>query len=220
MSKFARAILCMAVLTLAMGSMAFAQKAVTDSQGRSITMTTPKASIPQVHHGGFDEPELITIFNNIGSGFNCCTGWTEGGSSSSVGLIYQEMAYTPTKTHDLAKMSIAMGYVNGTNGGTLATVADKSGEPTGKVLYKCNISNMPTFGSTSTEVNSCTVPKTKKVVLTAKKQFWLFYTPNSNEWAAWNLASSGSGNGCYTTNGTSWTCTDYNPQGAFAIYGR
>jgi len=222
MSKFARVMFCIAALTLCMATVAWGQKAITDQQGRSVTVTAPKPS----GHTARSVPVpagTITIFSNLGSpvGFNCCTGWTEGGSTSEVGLIIQAMAYTtPSKpaSTDLTSIEIALGYVNGTNGATLETVADKSGEPTGKTLAKCSISNMPTFGSTSTEVSTCKI--TKKVALKAKTQYWLVPLVESNEWGAWNLADSGSGNGCYTTNGTSWTCTNYSPQGAFGIFGK
>jgi len=213
--------LCLAALTLCMVSMAFGQHAVTDSQGRSVTATTPKFSTPEQVHSSAIEPETITIYSNIGSGYNCCSGWTEGGVNSAVGLIIQAQAFTPTATHDLAQIDIAMGYVSGTNGVKVYLETDNAGVPSGKKLFSCTRANLPTFGSTSTQLKTCKVAKTKKIRLLKNKQYWLVPIVNSDEWAAWNENSTGaSGNGAYTTDGVNWTTLLYNPNGTFDVLGR
>jgi len=201
--------------------MAFGQIAVTDSQGRGVTVTTPKSSTPQLIHSSPIEPETITIYNNIGSGFDPNDGWTEGGKDSYVGLVYQAMAFIPQATHYFARTDIAMGYVQGTNGLTLYLETDNSGVPSGKKLYTCKLKNLPVFGSTSTQVSTCKVPKSKKIKLTKNKRYWLVPLPNSDEWAAWNCNATGAnGLGAFTKDGVTWKWQNYNPNGAFDVLGR
>jgi hypothetical protein len=221
MTKFAGVMLSLAALTLCMTSIAFGQNAEINARGQSVTVTTPTFSTPERAQSIAADPETITIYSNIGSGYNCCDGYTEGGASSPVGLVYQAMAFTPKATHYLAQIDYAMGYVVGTNGLTMHVESDAAGVPSGKILWSCKRANLPTFGSTGTQLKTCKVAATKKVKLLKGKQYWLVPIPNSDEWAAWNLnGTNASGQGASTTDGTTWTAGDYNPNGAFDVLGR
>jgi hypothetical protein len=215
--------LCVAALTLCMAGMAFGQIATTDSHGRPITVTTPKSSTPRVIRGSGIEPETITIYNNVGSGYNGSSGFTESGIDSSVGAWYaQVMAFTPTKTHYLAEVEVAMGYVNGTEGFALHVETDKSGLPSNKSLYSCKITSMYGFGSSSTDLDTCKVPKAKKIALKAKTQYWVVVLVNSDEWAAWNFNATGATGPVAISedDGKTWTSEGTGSNGAFIILGK
>jgi hypothetical protein len=160
------------------------------------------------------------IFDSIGSGgYNCCSGWTVSAAGSVIGTQYwPAIQITPTKSGKVKSIAAGVGYVTGTNAAELAIYADASGVP-GKMLWSADVSDLPTFGSTST---ATVTAKVKKVKLKANTPFWVAVQTDANSpdtWDAWNQSE--------TTNaplaensGSGWTNYGSTTAGAVTVFGK
>ena len=159
------------------------------------------------------------IFDSIGGGgYNCCSGWTVSAAGSVIAAQYwPAIQITPTKSGTITKIDAGVGWVTGTNSADLAIYADKGGVP-GKMLWSGDVTDLPTFGDTSTETADA---KVKKVKIKANKPFWVAVQTDSNSpdtWDAWNQSE--------TTNaplaendGSGWTNYGSTTAGAVTLYG-
>jgi hypothetical protein len=164
---------------------------ITINGGRTTVMM--KAPSNTVTHSMGKQP-TSAFYDNIGTGgYQCCTGWTVSDGTP----INKE--YTPgnqiisLKSGTTKKISVGFGWVTGTNGGKVTLDKDCKGVPCGTIdkthLCRGKVSNLPTFGSTSTTVVSfkC-VAKLRK-----GKPYWVYVESLDNSWLAWNLSTSALG---------------------------
>jgi|ERR1022692_254590 hypothetical protein len=188
-----RVVLCLAVLML-IGATALAQ----DSKSSTITInggrTTVSMQAPSNVVRHLSKPAASPFYDNIaGAGYNAGVGWTVS-DGSPIGT-----EYTPgnqiisLKSGTTKKISVGVGFVAGTNGGIVVLDKDCKGIPCGTIdktkLCSGKIKNLPTFGSTSTTVETfkC-VAKLKK-----GKPYWVYVESLDNSWLAWNLSNSALG---------------------------
>jgi hypothetical protein len=185
-----RVLLCMAVLML-VGVTALAaenKSTILINGGR----TTVSMTAPTVRH--FTKPPANPFYDNIaGAGYQAGVGWTVSDGAP----INTE--YTPgnqiisLKSGTTKKIQVGVGFVTGTNGGIVVLDKDCKGIPCGTIdkthLCKGNIKNLPTFGQSSTTVESF------KCVVTLKKgkPYWVYVQSLGNSWLAWNLSNSALG---------------------------
>ncbi|HEX4158745.1 MAG TPA: hypothetical protein VHY79_09730 [Rhizomicrobium sp.] len=159
------------------------------------------------------------IFDSIGSGYNCCDGWTISGPSSAIGeQIWSASQITPTVSGKVKSIAAGVGYVTGSNAAELAIYADASGLP-GKMLWSADVSNLPTFGTTSTMTVG---GKVTKVKLKANTPIWVAVQTDANSsdtWDAWDVSNTTDAPLAQNT-GSGWTNFGSNPAGAVTLYGK
>jgi len=227
MRRFSNIIVCTLALAFCLAALpvvSTAEEVNFDSHGRVVTTVHPAATGPSPNALplGTPIPEGTTIvYSNFGAGdsYNCCTGWTEGGTFSYLPVI-QAMAFTPAKaTYILKQLDVALVYDEiGTDGMTVELRGDNYGAP-GKVIDSWYMPGLPVFGTTSNGVQ--TIPVNKTIVLVQNRQYWLVPVANSNEAAAWPWNTmSASGNGAISRDGgETWSELVYSPNGAFDVLG-
>jgi len=182
-------VICLALLFLASMSALAADKAMTINGGK----TTIIMGHPQSSHR-VARPAVSYFFNDIGTGYDCCDGWTVS-AGTTVGATYSPAnQFISTKSGTTKKVSVGYGFVEGTNSGIVDLVKDCSNAPCSNPEGKPHIcqgvvKNMPTFGDTSTTVVSIKC----KAKLKKGGAYWVLVqaTPNTNSWLAWNLNEEG-----------------------------
>jgi len=212
-------VICLALLVFA------SMTALAATKGTTVTINGGKMTIamqPGTIHPAASRPaKLKTIYSNLGTGtdvYNCCSGWTIGGSSGPAGEQWIAMPFTPKKASTVKQIDVAVGYVEGTNEIVISLDADTSGLP-GKTIHKWHFKNMPTFGSCCT---LDTVKYAKGLKVKAKKQYWVTVTTDTTDadlWGAWNQVWNGATGGwAFSTNGGAWTATS-GTLGAYNVLG-
>src|SRR5713226_4384133 len=107
-------------------------------------VTEPPASFTRTNR---HESGLVTIFSNLASQYPngeywCCTGYNIMGPSSGAGEQWIGAAFTPTANHTVTKITVAVGFSQGTtNGAVLGLYSDNNGVP-GKALKSWTLSNL------------------------------------------------------------------------------
>jgi hypothetical protein len=167
-----------------------AMTVVTESPGsvnRSIARTNgggTKTNIP--------DTGLVKIFSNLASEypngeFWCCTGYNIMGPSSGIGEQWMAAAFTPHANHTVTKISVAVGYSQGTtNGAVLSLRQDNNGAP-GKTLKGWTLSALPVFGT------CCALAEASDpsgIPVSAGQQYWVVLRTNANQLDtvdAWNV---------------------------------
>ena len=164
-------------------------------------------------------PSLYSVvYDSIGSGYNCCSGWTISAVGSVIGAqFWPAIQITLPTNESLTQLDVGVGYVTGTNAVQLAIYKDKKGLP-GKMCWSGDASNLPTFGSTSTATVSATVKKCK---FKANKPFWVAVQTDANSsdtWDAWNVSNTTNAPLAENT-GSGWTSSGTQAAGAVIVYG-
>ena len=217
----ARTLLGLAVLTL-IGVTALAE----DNSKSTITINGGRQTVYMKAPSHVDAKKPCTpatFYDNICNGnINIGSGWTISDGSP----INTE--YTPgNQIISLAggtttKISVAVGFVEGGNGGIIDLDADCSGVPCGgtnggKHLCQGRIKNLYTFGDT-------VVPETFKCVATLTKgnPYWVYVrtggSGRANAWLAWNLSEVATGGFIEGTNDVWGTPSSGQSVGGLAIY--
>lgn len=154
-------------------------------------------------------------FDNFASGdtFNTGTGWTISGASGAVGQNYdQGELFTSATTGNLTGITVALGYVTGTNDGTMHLYADAGGVK-GALLGSYALSGMGSFGSSYTP---SFIAVGSGPAITAGSAYWLVADSNDDAWLAWNWNSVGDvGGHLFVNNGTDNYSVD--THGAFRV---
>src|ERR1039458_359957 len=123
------------------------------------------------------------IFNNfdVGNGYNCCSGWTDGGATSGPGLETSALDFMSTTAFMLSEIDVALGWVSGTNSGGVtldletSTIPAGGGLPSNTVLDSWLLGTLPTFG------NCCGIESVFGTdSLAANTQYWLLAVPPSH----------------------------------------
>ncbi len=174
-----------------------------------------------------------TFFSDLGpSGnvYNCCTGWTVGGSATLGTMFVAANEFTSMASGSVSQIDIGMGYVTGDNSfiASLWTVGG-NGLPGTEIMEWDGLSSTQTFGGCCGLV---TITGINGVSLTAGQSYFLLMGPTNlsgTTWEAWNWNSQGvngldlfATSGCSSGNGTGCTWTNNgsgNPLGAFDILG-
>jgi len=125
-----------------------------------------------VHNQGKVPPGAF--YDNIGGGYTSNVGWTVSDGAP----INTE--YTPgnqivsLKSGTTKKISVGIGFVQGTNSARVTLDKDCKGIPCGTIdkthLCRGKVSNLPTFGSTGTTVKSFKCA----VTLKKGKPYWVY----------------------------------------------
>lgn len=172
------------------------------------------------------------FFSDLGTGSNvyqCCTGWTVGGSQTLGNFFVAANEFTAGATGSISQIDIGIGYVTGENS-FIATLWTANGNQPGTEIAEFdNLSSSTNFGSCCGLVS---ITGISGVSLTAGTSYFLTLGPTNlsgTTWEAWNLNSqnvngldlyatsgctSGNGSGCsWNSNGTG------NPLGAFDVLG-
>jgi hypothetical protein len=151
------------------------------------TTNDAKANVP--------DSAPLTIFSNLASEypngeFWCCTGYNIMGPSSGIGEQWMAAAFTPYANRNVTKITVAVGYSQGTiNGAVLGLKADNNGVP-GKWLKSWTLSGLPTFGTCCALVAGS---DTSGIPVTAGQQYWVVVKTNANQLDTvdgWNVADT------------------------------
>jgi hypothetical protein len=172
-----------------------------------------------------------TFFSDLGpSGnvYNCCLGWTVGGSGTLSTSFTAANEFTSLATGSISQINVAVEYVEGTNS-FFASLYTASGNEPGTLIDQWNglTSNQPAGGC----CNLVTISGISGVDLTAGQSYFLVVGPTnltSTTWVALNennqgamgvdlYATSGCQNG--TGNNCNWNSNGQQTIGAFDIIG-
>jgi len=169
-----------------------------------------------------------TIYGNFGAGnsYNCCSGWTVSGSSSTVGaVVVSAEAFTPSSSYDLTQILIAISNVSGTNQAYVTLNADSGSDTPGTMIESWSLSGLPNFGTNNSPE---TLTSSPGVLLTSGTQYWIVVWPDnsgltSDTWDAWNNNSlsptPASGTFSQSNDGVTWPTGFSDTQGAFEVDG-
>jgi hypothetical protein len=193
-NMIARAMLCLAVLTL-VSATALAE----DNSKSTITINGGRNTVFMKAPAHVQAQKPCTpakFYDNICNGsVNVGSGWTISDGSP----INTE--YTPgnqiiaLKSGAVTKISVAVGFVVGTNGAIVDMDKDCKGVPCGnpdgsKHLCQGKITNLYTFGDTIVpESFKCTT----KPKLVKGKPYWVYVQSDANSWLAWNQSAATGG---------------------------
>ena len=134
----------------------------------------------------------VTIFSNLASKypngeFWCCTGYNIMGLSSGIGEQWMAAAFTPYADRMVTKITVAVGFSQGTvNGVVLGLKDDNNGIP-GKWLKSWTIYGLPRFGTCCALV---TGSDTAGIPVTGGQQYWVILKTDANQLDtvdAWNV---------------------------------
>ncbi len=174
-----------------------------------------------------------TFYSNLGpSGnvYNCCTGWTMGGSGTLGQYYYDANQFTSGASGSISQIDIGIGYVTGTNSFFASLWTDNgSGLPGTELGQWNNLSSNQNFGGCCGLV---TITGISGISLTAGQNYFLVIGPTSNSsttWEAWNLNTPGdtglllqTSSGCTEGGGgagCSWSSFSGSTLGAFDVLG-
>jgi hypothetical protein len=208
-----------ALAVLAVGCLiAEAQNAITINGGsETVLMKQPAVKVQQAYH---KDAKLKTIYSNLGTGTDVYypnIGLTISGSASDAGEEWtQGCAFTPKSNAVVTEIKVGFGWVTGPNSGTVALYADDNGVP-GKVLHTYPaVNNLPTFGDSSSILQTVKYAKGTKV--TKSTQYWVVLSSPTTTWDGWNFTYNQiEGNEAYN-NGSGWFARQHN-LGAFGVFG-
>ncbi len=163
--------------------------------------------------------EIVNTFNtDPNNAYDCCNGWTVSATGSITGFQQDvAMPFTPNKNYAVKTITVAVGYVAGTNGVSVSLNADAGGLP-GAVIKKASVTGLPVFGT-------CCVTASigaKGSPVTAGTQYWVVVKTDkktADTWDAWNMNNLGvTGDFAFNT-GTGWQLTN-GPTAAYSVMGK
>jgi hypothetical protein len=173
-----------------------------------------------------------TLFSDLGptgNVYNCCSGWTVGGSATLGEFFVAANEFTAGASGSVSQIDIGMGYVTGDNSfiASLWTVGG-GGTPGTEIAQWNNLSSSQAFGGCCGLV---TITGISGVNLSAGTSYYLLMGPTNlsgTTWEAWNMNNQGvtgtdlyATSGCSSGNGTgcSWNSNGSQTIGAFDILG-
>jgi len=204
-------VICLALLVLASFT-ALAE----DNSSRTITINGGSSSVFMGTAPGSQKvhpQKCVGFYDNIcGTGYQSSIGWTISDGSPVDAQWTPSGRFTSLKTGTTKKITVGVGFVEGTNTTLVDLVTDCStksqaepctkpdGKPKKDVLCHGTIKNMPTFGSSSTT----TVSFKCAASLTKGTNYWVLMQSPDNSWLAWNYSNSTIGDDTIGYNGV-WT---------------
>jgi hypothetical protein len=181
----------MTVVTEAPRSVTSQSVASQSITGRSITSATTGTNGNGVKKNS-NESGLVTIFSNLAreypnGEFWCCTGYNIMGPASGIGEQWMGAAFTPHTNHTVTKISVAVGYSQGTtNGAVLSLRLDNNGVP-GTTLKGWTLSALPVFGTCCALVEASDL---SGIPISGGQQYWVVLKTNTSQLDtvdAWNV---------------------------------
>jgi hypothetical protein len=162
-------------------------------------------------------PAAKPFYSNLTSAYQCGVGQTLSDGSPVNTEFTQGGGFKSAKTGTTKSITVAIGFVTGTNAATVTLSKDCKGvpcsSPDGKpALCTGHIKNLPPFGT------MCTVTTTFKckASLTKGKSYWLNAQTLANSWDAWNWNGAGATGGSLSQDDGAWS-TNGGTQGAFSV---
>jgi hypothetical protein len=158
---------------------------------RSVARSTAKTNANGAQTSSTDSG-LVTIFSNLAreypnGEFWCCTGYNIMGPSSGIGEQWMAAAFTPSANHTVTKISVALGYSQGTtNGAVLSLRLDNNGVP-GQTLKGWDLSALPVFGTCCAVVEASDL---SGIPISGGQQYWVVLKTDANQLDtvdAWNV---------------------------------
>jgi len=214
MKMLTRVLACMAIVTIACGTLLAAQHP-------SMAITKGHGIIVPMHI----DAKLKTIFSNLGSSsaaYDSTNGWLVMGSANTYFGYSQDIAmpFTPKKKATATQIKIGLTYYGvGTNGASVALYSDASGLP-GSSLKAVDVKNLPTFGTCCTVT---TAKLGKGVKVKAKTQYWAVGTTDSTNADAvtvWQYVyGDATGPFAFRQSGGSWNAYT-STLSAFGVFGK
>lgn len=165
--------------------------------------------------------EIYSTFNtNPDDAYGCCSGWTISAVGSIVGSLQDvAMPFTPSDNYTVTAITVAVGYVAGTNGVAITLNADAGGVP-GAAIKKGTVTGLPAFGTCCTTVSIGGGASGAPV--TAGTQYWVVVKTNqmsADTWNAWNHNNVGAVGTFAFNTGSGWqTASDL--LSAFSVMGK
>lgn len=163
--------------------------------------------------------DIVNTFNSDpNNAYDCCNGWTVSAAGSITGFQQDvAMPFTPDKNYAVKTITVAVGYVAGTNGATVSLNADAGGLP-GAVIKKGVVTGLPTFGTccVTASINGKGAP------VTAGTQYWVVVKTDkksADTWDAWNMNTIGASGAFAFNTGTGWQLTS-GPTSAYSVTGK
>lgn len=211
---------CLAALSMFSAS-AQATNAVATPDGRT-TISAGSFSGPVVPRQFMHTQGMKVIADTFNSdpnnAYDCCSGWTVSATGSILGFQqYVAMPFTPDKNYSVKTITVAVGYVAGTNGATVSLNADAGGLP-GAVIKKGALTGLPVFGTCCTTVSM----GAKGSAVTAGTQYWVVVQTDkktADTWDAWNYNNVGMSGAFAFDPGTGWVLTS-GPTSAYSVLGK
>jgi hypothetical protein len=186
-------VICLALLVLVSIS-ALAE----DNSSKTITINGGSTTVFMGKATGVrkaNKAACVGFYDNIcGSGYQSGIGWTVS-DGSPVNFEWSPASQiTASKSGKTKKITVGLGYVEGTNSTLIDLVKDcknvpcttPDASPKKDVLCHGTVKNMPTFGSTGTT----TVSFACHARLTKGKASWVLMQSPANSWLAWNESNS------------------------------
>jgi hypothetical protein len=145
------------------------------------------------------EPVAHPFYNNIGTGgyqqyvgYAVCAGFKNCG-----GEWTPANQFTSLKTGTTSKISLGLGFVQGTNRSLVILTKDcknkpctnPDGAPRGNRLCQGTVKNMPIFSDSNTQVVSFNCA----AQLTKGQKYWVLIQPPAKSDLAWNFSNSAQG---------------------------
>jgi hypothetical protein len=173
----------------------------------------------------------ITFFSDLatsGNLYNCCEGWTMGGTGTLGSYVYDANEFMAGATGSLTQLDVGIGYVTGENSFFVALYSDTNNLP-GTLLGQWNdLSANQQFGGCC---GLLSITGITGITLTSGQDYFLVMGPEttgSTLWAAWNQNSTGANglllqasSGCSEGGaaGCSWNSFSGSSLGAFDVIG-
>jgi hypothetical protein len=192
--------------------------------GATTVMMNPSAK--QLARPNSIEAPADPFYDNIrGGGYQPFIGWAVCDDDVNVNGCRGEWTpanrITSLKTGTTKKISVGLGFLQGTNRSLVVLTADcknmpcttPDGAPKGKRLCSGTVKNMPIFSDTTTQVVSfnCVVKLTKG------KNYWVLIESPANSDLAWNYSNSADGGTVLGENDRWDTYQSSQPTGALTI---
>lgn len=154
-------------------------------------------------------------YNNLGSpaSYQCCTGWTIGGSQSLVGLVEDAQQFTAAVGGNVSQIDVALGFVTGDNMATVSLWTNNNGAP-GTELFSAGVSNQPVFGQSTSQLSTIMV---SGVNITAGEQYFVVIEADNVTWDAWNLNDTGAVGLLDQNSGSGWNQFQGSTLGGFDV---
>jgi hypothetical protein len=165
----------------------------------------------------WNAPGGTPFYSNLTSAYQCGIGQTLSDGSPVNTEFTQGGGFISAKTGTTKSITVAIGFVTGTNAAIMTLVKDCNGVPCrspdgGTELCSGFIKNLPAFGT------SCTVTTTFhcKANLKQGKSYWLNAQTLANSWDAWNWNGAGATGSSLSQDDGAWS-TNAGTQGAFSV---
>jgi len=162
-------------------------------------------------------PAMADIaYTNLGDppSYNCCSGWTVGGSQSPVGLINDAEQFTSSVSGNVTQIDVGLGWVTGGNPSATIELWTSVNDLPGMLLGSGTVNNLPVFGSTSTTL--ATVTGNLGAVV-AGEQYFVVIRADVGAWEAWNINNTGATGLLLQDSGNGWNSFPGSDQGAFDV---